>query len=115
MIAFGKNPQITVWDCAELEQRRIGVAREEHDADRAVGRREPEGRAAARERGGHEAVDRAHRIGQDRPVLVTRLVAADTVEERILALQERKRGLGDAALGGASTALTREDLLALLD
>ncbi|MDJ0852207.1 MAG: DEAD/DEAH box helicase, partial [Myxococcota bacterium] len=64
-----------------------------------------------------QAADRAHRIGQDRPVMVYRLVATDTVEERILALQERKRALADAALGTASGAaeLTRDDLLALLE
>jgi superfamily II DNA or RNA helicase len=64
-----------------------------------------------------QAADRAHRIGQDKPVLVYRLVARDTVEERILDLQKRKRALADAALGGADRAasLTREDLLALLD
>ncbi len=63
-----------------------------------------------------QAKDRAHRIGQERPVIVYRLVAKDTVEEGILALQERKRGLSDAALGGADQAggLTRDDLLALL-
>jgi len=63
-----------------------------------------------------QAADRAHRIGQDRPVLVYRLVAEETVEERILALQEHKRTLADAALGGAdqAAALTREDVLALL-
>jgi SNF2 family DNA or RNA helicase len=64
-----------------------------------------------------QAADRAHRIGQDRPVMVYRLVARDTVEERILALQERKRALFDAALGDAAGALaiTREELLALLE
>jgi SNF2 family DNA or RNA helicase len=63
-----------------------------------------------------QAADRAHRIGQERPVMVYRLVAEDTVEERILALQERKRALAGAALGEAdrAAALTREDLLALL-
>jgi superfamily II DNA or RNA helicase len=63
-----------------------------------------------------QAADRAHRIGQDRPVMVYRLVARDTVEERILALQERKRALAEAALGAAERAagITREDLLALL-
>jgi SNF2 family DNA or RNA helicase len=63
-----------------------------------------------------QAADRAHRIGQDQPVMVYRLVASDTVEERILALQERKRGLAEAALGGAQGAapLTRDDLLELL-
>jgi superfamily II DNA or RNA helicase len=64
-----------------------------------------------------QAADRAHRIGQDRPVMVYRLVAKDTVEERILALQEKKRAIADAALGDASQAggITREELLALLD
>ncbi len=64
-----------------------------------------------------QAADRAHRIGQDRPVLVHRLVARDTVEERILALQERKRALAEAAVGEAAqaSAITREELLALLE
>ena len=46
-----------------------------------------------------------------------RLVARDTVEERMLALQRSKRALGEAALGGTSLAgsLSRDDLLALLD
>ena len=62
-----------------------------------------------------QAADRAHRIGQTRPVLVHRLVARDTVEERILALQQRKRALADVALADAAdAAVTREDLLALL-
>ncbi|HTR49678.1 MAG TPA: DEAD/DEAH box helicase [Kofleriaceae bacterium] len=63
-----------------------------------------------------QAADRAHRIGQDKPVMVYRLVAKGTVEERILELQERKRGLADAALSeaGGATAITRDDLLALL-
>jgi SNF2 family DNA or RNA helicase len=63
-----------------------------------------------------QAADRAHRIGQSRPVLVTRLIAQDTVEERILALQQHKRLLADAVLDGADqgAALTRDDLLALL-
>ena len=64
-----------------------------------------------------KAADRAHRIGQDRPVLIHRLVARGTVEEGILALQAKKRALADAALGEAdrATSLTREELLALLD
>ena len=63
-----------------------------------------------------QAADRAHRIGQDRPVMVYRLVAKDTVEERILALQEKKRAIADVALGGTDQAggITRADLLALL-
>jgi len=63
-----------------------------------------------------QAADRAHRIGQDRPVMVYRLVAANTVEDGILALQERKRGLADAALGEAEGrgAITRDELMELL-
>jgi SNF2 family DNA or RNA helicase len=64
-----------------------------------------------------QAADRAHRIGQTRSVMVYRLVAEGTVEEGILALQARKRGLFEAALGEAEAAasLTREDLLGLLE
>jgi SNF2 family DNA or RNA helicase len=66
-----------------------------------------------------QAADRAHRIGQQRPVVVHRLIAEDTVEERILALQQKKRAIADVALGEAeasgAAALSREDLLALLD
>jgi SNF2 family DNA or RNA helicase len=49
--------------------------------------------------------------------MVYRLVARDTVEERILALQQRKRELARAALGAAEAAarVTRDDLLALLE
>jgi SNF2 family DNA or RNA helicase len=64
-----------------------------------------------------QAADRAHRIGQDRPVMVYRMVAKDTVEERILALQERKRNLADVALGESNQAqpITRAELMALLE
>jgi SNF2 family DNA or RNA helicase len=64
-----------------------------------------------------QAAGRAHRIGQTRPVEVHRLVAANTVEEGVLLLQQRKRELADAALSGgaAASSLTRDDLLALLD
>ena len=49
-------------------------------------------------------------------MFVYRLVARDTVEERILALQEKKRALMDAALGdgAAAAGLTKQDLMALL-
>jgi SNF2 family DNA or RNA helicase len=64
-----------------------------------------------------QAADRAHRIGQERPVMVYRMVAKDTVEERIFALQAKKRALADVALGGADQAggITKDDLLALLE
>ncbi len=63
-----------------------------------------------------QAADRTHRIGQDRPVMIYRLVASDTVEERILALQQSKRELAQAALaeGSGATAIRREELLDLL-
>ncbi len=62
-----------------------------------------------------QAADRAHRIGQDRPVFVHRLVAKDTVEERLLALQAQKRALADQVISAGAASLTREDLLGLLD
>ncbi|MFT4571604.1 MAG: superfamily II DNA or RNA helicase [Hyphomicrobiaceae bacterium] len=64
-----------------------------------------------------QAADRAHRIGQERPVMVYRLVAKDTVEERVLDLQDRKRRIAAAALaaGDPSGGLTQEDILSLLD
>lgn len=64
-----------------------------------------------------QAADRAHRIGQERPVMVYRLIAADTVEEKIMALQAAKKGLADRVLAGSSHGgkLTREDLMTLLD
>jgi SNF2 family DNA or RNA helicase len=63
-----------------------------------------------------QAADRAHRIGQTRPVLIHKLIARGSVEDGILALQARKRALASAALDEAAlgAALTREDLLELL-
>ncbi|XP_059649855.1 helicase-like transcription factor CHR28 [Cornus florida] len=62
-----------------------------------------------------QAVDRAHRIGQTRPVTVSRITVKDTVEDRILALQEEKRKMvasafGEDQSGGSATRLTVEDL-----
>lgn len=63
-----------------------------------------------------QAADRAHRIGRTRPVMIHRLVAAETVEDRLLALQQEKRALAATPFEGTGggAALTREDLLALL-
>ena len=64
-----------------------------------------------------QAVDRAHRIGQTKPVFAYRLIARGTVEEKVLALQQSKRELADAILGGDGrliTDLKREDLELLL-
>jgi len=47
-----------------------------------------------------QATDRAHRIGQDKPVFVYRLIVAGSVEEKMLALQARKRDLADGVYGG---------------
>ncbi|KAK3433163.1 hypothetical protein EUGRSUZ_D00684 [Eucalyptus grandis] len=62
-----------------------------------------------------QAVDRAHRIGQTRPVTVLRLTVKDTVEDRILDLQQKKRLMVASAFGedekaGRQTRLTVEDL-----
>ncbi|MBU4568089.1 MAG: DEAD/DEAH box helicase, partial [Alphaproteobacteria bacterium] len=48
-----------------------------------------------------QAMDRAHRIGQTKPVFVHRLVAAGTVEEKILEMQQRKQALADALFDAA--------------
>jgi len=64
-----------------------------------------------------QAIDRAHRIGQQRRVFAYRLVARDTIEEKILALQESKRALADAIIGENNSVLrglTPEDLDLLL-
>lgn len=65
----------------------------------------------------NQATDRAHRIGQKNTVNVYRLIAKDSIEEKIISLQERKRELADRILGGEgfdSTGFTREELLELL-
>jgi SNF2 family DNA or RNA helicase len=46
-----------------------------------------------------QATDRVHRIGQDQPVFVYKLVAEGSIEERMLALQERKAALAEGVLG----------------
>jgi hypothetical protein len=64
-----------------------------------------------------QAIDRAHRIGQERPVFASRLVARDTVEEKILDLQKTKRDLADAVIQADKSLiadLSREDLEMLL-
>ena len=64
-----------------------------------------------------QAVDRAHRIGQDRHVFAYRLIARDTVEEKILELQSHKRDLAEAIISADNSLLrnlTAEDLQLLL-
>ncbi len=65
-----------------------------------------------------QATDRAHRIGQEKPVFVYKLVATDTVEEKILQLQARKQALADDVYGKARdgdplATLRAEEILSL--
>jgi superfamily II DNA or RNA helicase len=64
-----------------------------------------------------QAIDRAHRIGQTRRVFAYRLIARDTVEEKVLELQSTKRALADAIINQDNSLirdLSREDLEMLL-
>lgn len=64
-----------------------------------------------------QAIDRTHRIGQTKPVFAYRMICEDTVEQRIIELQARKRKLADAIVGGEQNllqSLTRDDLEQLL-
>ena len=64
-----------------------------------------------------QAIDRAHRIGQERQVFAYRLIAKDTVEEKVLELQKTKRDLADAIVNADNSLirdLGREDLELLL-
>jgi len=65
-----------------------------------------------------QATDRAHRIGQDKPVFVYKLVAQGTVEERMLELQQRKKALAAGiyeAGGNAAAALDAADIERLFE
>ena len=60
-----------------------------------------------------QASDRTHRIGQFKPVIIFKLITRDTVEEKILLLQERKRNIVDQIITTESSffkALTEEDI-----
>ncbi|MCG9892230.1 MAG: DEAD/DEAH box helicase [Thermosynechococcaceae cyanobacterium MS004] len=63
-----------------------------------------------------QASDRAHRIGQQRPVTIYRLVAKDTIEEKIVNLHQHKRDLADSLLEGTdmSGKISTDDLLKLI-
>lgn len=64
-----------------------------------------------------QAIDRAHRIGQERHVFAYRMICRNTVEEKILALQQQKKDLAEALIGVENRLLenlTREDLELLL-
>ena len=54
-----------------------------------------------------QAMDRTHRLGQHRAINVTRLVVRGSIEERIVALQDKKRLVFDATVGQDNTALSK--------
>lgn len=65
----------------------------------------------------NQATDRAHRIGQENPVTVYKLISRGTIEENIVKLQERKQELADEVLSGSgagAASITREELMELL-
>lgn len=63
-----------------------------------------------------QAIDRAHRIGQTRPVTIYRMVAQGTIEEKVLTLQERKRALAHTLVGDSAHSgyLNADDIRALI-
>ena len=66
----------------------------------------------------NQATDRAHRIGQKNKVTVYKLISKDTIEEKIINLQEAKKDLADAILSGEQSSLmslSPQELLELLE
>jgi SNF2 family DNA or RNA helicase len=64
----------------------------------------------------NQASDRAHRIGQTRPVTIYRLVAENTIEQKIVKLHAHKRALADSLLEGsdASGSMNAADMLEMM-
>jgi non-specific serine/threonine protein kinase len=65
-----------------------------------------------------QASDRAHRIGQDKPVFIYKIITRDTVEEKILQLQEKKRALVKSIIASEASffkSLTKDDVKSLFE
>lgn len=54
-----------------------------------------------------QAIDRTHRIGQYKPIFATRFIIEDSIEERILKLQEKKKLVFDGTVGGDSGSMAK--------
>lgn len=66
----------------------------------------------------NQATDRAHRLGQDKPVFVYKLITAGSVEEKIVAMQEQKAALANAILsedGAGAVKFSADDIEALFE
>ena len=60
-----------------------------------------------------QAMDRVHRLGQTRPLRIVRLIIEDSIESKIIQLQEKKKAMADMCIGDGqdtSQKLTEEDL-----
>jgi DNA repair protein RAD16 len=60
-----------------------------------------------------QAIDRTHRIGQHKPIFATRFIIENSIEERIIKLQEKKKLVFDGTVGndqGSITKLTVDDM-----
>ena len=54
-----------------------------------------------------QAIDRTHRLGQHKPIFATRFIIENSIEERILKLQEKKKLVFDGTVGGDAGSMAR--------